>query len=474
VNKLPNLASFEKMMDTFITKFRPENIDRMLRRPLLLRFIARFIDENMREVIEGAAITFTVKMIGAGMMFGFNILVARMLGVEETGIFFLALTVLQICGVFARFGIDNAALKIIAANAELGRWGAVRGVYRKAVVLVSGTSIIVGVLIYTASSFLSSAVFHKPELSNSLKIVSVCVPAVALLLIHSEALKGLKRMLASQSLQSIILPLSALLLVWFTIPYWGSEGAVLAYGCAVSIAVLGGVTMWQRQTWHVRQHQTRFSGLELLHTAKPLAAVAVTGLVIQWFPLLVLGSVGTKADVGVFGAAVKTSSLTSLILLAVNSMTAPKFAALWAKSDLDGLESTAVHSAALVALLATPVLGVLGVFPAQVLSLFGNDFSSGAVGLSILAAGEFVNSATGSVGYLLIMTGHGKDLWISISIAAVLCIVLSFLIVTGHGVIGASLAVAVPLACQNLLASFFAYRKIGVIPCNYRILISKG
>ncbi|WP_169709453.1 lipopolysaccharide biosynthesis protein [Deferrisoma camini] len=125
-------------------------------------------------------------------------------------------------------------------------------------------------------------------------------------------------------------------------------------------------------------------------------------------------ALGTKAEVGVFGAALRTATLTSLLLVAVNSMTAPKFAALWAKGDLQGLEKTAVKSAVLVSLSAAPILSILAFFPEQVLGLFGKDFASGAVALTILAAGQFVNAATGSVGYLLMMTGHGKWLWVSV------------------------------------------------------------
>jgi len=422
-------------------------------------------------VVAGAAVTFTVKVLGAGLMFIFNVVVARLLGVEETGAFFLSMTVLQVGGVLGLWGLENATLKFVAANAELGKWGKVRGVYKRAVFLAGVLSLGIGAGVFVGAPFLAQIVFQKPELKAALRAAAMGIPAVALLWIHSEALKGLKRMLASQSLQSLILPLGALVTIPFAARWWGAVGAVGVYAVATYAAGVGGYWLWRRHTAHTNSSIAVFSARELAETAKPLGAVAATSLVIQWLPLLVLGAVGTKAEVGVFGAALRTATLTSLLLVAVNSMTAPKFAALWAKGDLLGLEKTAVKSAVLVALSAAPILSILAFFPEQVLGLFGKDFASGAVALTILAAGQFVNAATGSVGYLLMMTGNGKWLWVSVVLAAVTCAGLATLIPLWDSVVAAAVAVSVPLAIQNLLASVFAFVRIGVVPCNYRVLL---
>ncbi|SMC26476.1 Membrane protein involved in the export of O-antigen and teichoic acid [Desulfacinum hydrothermale DSM 13146] len=436
-------------------------------------WVARRLDEHMREVIAGAAVTFTVKVVGSALMFAFNVVVARLLGAEQTGLFFLALTVLQVCAVLGLWGLDNATLKFVAANAELGEWGRVLGVYRKAVIFTAGLAVPLGFAVFVAAPVLACSVFQKPELTGALRAAAVGVPAVALLWIHSEALKGLKRMLASQSLQSLILPITALLTVPVAARWWGATGAVAVYAVAAYAAVVGGYGFWRRHTAHSRAAAAAFPGRNLVDTAKPLGAVAATNLVIQWLPLLVLGAVGTKADVGVFGAALRTAMLTSLLLVAVNSMTAPKFAALWAKGDLPALEQTAVKSAALVALAAAPILSVLAFFPKHVLGLFGQGFASGSVALTILAAGQFVNAATGSVGCLLMMTGNGKWLWVSVVLGAMTCVGLSSVIPVWNSVIAAAIAVAVPLAMQNIAASVFSFWRIRVAPCNYRALFSK-
>ncbi|MCW8816038.1 MAG: hypothetical protein OQK59_08655, partial [Chlorobium sp.] len=50
------------------------------------------IDVHMLEVINGAAVALVLKVLGAGLTFLFNLVLARTLGAEGAGLYFLALT----------------------------------------------------------------------------------------------------------------------------------------------------------------------------------------------------------------------------------------------------------------------------------------------------------------------------------------------------------------------------------------------
>lgn len=58
--------------------------------------------------------------------------------------------------------------------------------------------------------------------------------------------------------------------------------------------------------------------------------------------------------------------------------------------------------------LAVPVLAFMVFFPEFLMGLFGEEYKVAAPLLQILAIGQFINVITGSVGYLLNMTGHEK------------------------------------------------------------------
>ncbi|GEQ99772.1 polysaccharide biosynthesis related protein [Iodidimonas gelatinilytica] len=437
----------------------------------LKRWVVRQSDEHLSEVLSGAAVTFGVKIAGVGLMFLFNILVARLLGVADTGLFFLALTVLQVGATVTLWGLDKATLRYVAGFVANERWSDVRAVLSRAVILALSISVFLAVLVFFSAPFLAIRIFHEPALEVSLRIVAIALPVLAILPIFVEGLKGLKKIFASQILQGAILPVFALLGLFLLAEEYGASGAVMAYGLSALMALLLGWGLWH---WQLSRRDaggdTHFSYSQLLRSAGPLGGISVLHLLMQWVPLLALGAFGTSAEVGLFGVAVRTAALTSLLLVAVNSIAAPKFAALWAKGDYDALQKLAVKSTALITLLAAPILLCFILFPSFVLGLFGGDFKDGATALSILAAGQFVNAATGSVGFLLIMTGHERQLWKSVALAAFSSLLMSGLIMGGAGLVMAALAVAVPLALQNILSSFYVMRYLHIMPCNYSLL----
>jgi O-antigen/teichoic acid export membrane protein len=77
--------------------------------------------------------------------------------------------------------------------------------------------------------------------------------------------------------------------------------------------------------------------------------------------------------------------------------------------------------------------------------------------------GQFINAATGAVGYLLIMTGHEKIMRNITVATSVLKIALFILLIPVFGFVGAALAVAISDSARNLLAFFMVYRKLNII-----------
>jgi O-antigen/teichoic acid export membrane protein len=120
--------------------------------------------------------------------------------------------------------------------------------------------------------------------------------------------------------------------------------------------------------------------------------------------------------------------------------------------------------------LASPILLLFVLFPAKVLALFGAKFAGGAPVLAILAIGQFVNVATGSVGWILIMCGYERLMRNIIIVCATATVALNFLLIPLYGVVGAALATATTLALQMLVAAALVWRKLGLVtlPVWYR------
>jgi O-antigen/teichoic acid export membrane protein len=98
------------------------------------------------------------------------------------------------------------------------------------------------------------------------------------------------------------------------------------------------------------------------------------------------------------------------------------------------------------------------------MQLFGKEFTAAAPLLVALSLGQLVNVATGSVGFLLLMSGHEKTMKYITIVSGVISITLLVTLSQWYGVLGAAWAMAIGLAIQNLAALYFVKRHLGFFP----------
>ncbi len=425
-------------------------------------FLKDALDHHMLEVISGASTAFVLKAVGTGLAFLFNVVLARKLGVEGAGLYFLAFTVISIAGVLSCAGLDNALLRFVASSAAAGDWTAVKGACRKGLIISAAASVASAVLVFSASPWIAKEVFSKPELAGVLRWMSLAIFPMSMLVIYSEMLKGLKLIMKSHLVQGVLVWLFSLTGILFLSGIWGVYGAVWAFIAASFATAVIAIILWRRAAPQLKGIKGNFRLNKLLDSSVPLFLVSAMYLVIQWTSTFALGIWGTKAEVGVFSVAFRTAMLISFVLIAVNSIAAPKFAALYSLGDMDALGKTARNSARLLTLMAAPVLALFIIFPSRIMGVFGEDFRQGGMILAILAAGQFVNVSTGSVGYLLMMSGNERILRNNVAFAAAVNVALNALLVPRYGILGAAAATALSVSLLNITASYLVYKKINI------------
>ena len=100
----------------------------------------------------------------------------------------------------------------------------------------------------------------------------------------------------------------------------------------------------------------------------------------------------------------------------------------------------------------------------DVLRVFGSEFSGGGAALLLLAAGQLINIATGSVGFVLIMVGRtGWDLVVYAASLA-LNLGLAFWLCPRYGMEGAAVANAVTFALSKWARLALVKRFVGIQP----------
>ncbi|WP_036859759.1 oligosaccharide flippase family protein [Porticoccus hydrocarbonoclasticus] len=426
--------------------------------------LKRWIEDNphFREVLFGSSLGLFVKVLTAILAFLMNIVIARKLGPAEAGLFFLGFTLVVLLASVGRMGLDNSVMRFVARARVAGDTVKLHGLYRKALLWGGGLCLLFMLVLLASNQLLVNFVFEQPGFGAVLPIMVMALPLVGLYTLHVFALLGLKKIIAGVMVLTGIVPLTMLAgLLIFPVTRAQEVAWVYLVGCALALVI--GVFFWHRAVPGKEQgvKLPAFPSDLLYASCMPLWGVVILGQVIQWSSQLLMGVWGSVEDVALFAVAQRTAMLIGFALFAVNASAGPKFAALYSQGNMVGLERIALWSVRLILLVAVPSLIFMMVFPQWLMGLFGPQFRAASTALMILAVGQFIGTAVGSVGSLLSMTGHERQLRWNVFIGAVLGVGLGVLLIPGYGLIGAAIATSVAVASKNLLCVYQVNQLLG-------------
>lgn len=406
-----------------------------------------------RDLLVSSAFAFAVRVLGAISGFVATFFVARYLGAAESGYYFLAFSVVVVFSAFSRVGLDNTVLRFTGGSPEL----AVNTIL-KAALLVLFASSLSAVILYFGASFFSVTLFSKPDLAPVLQYMAFGVVGLSLLTIFAMALQGLRRVSASIFVLNIAVNLLLILSLFVFSDLSAAELAGVYALSSIAVAVVGcGFFYLNRPS----TSKSAISWRDLFTSCGPLWIVVIMSQMVQWSGQFMAGAYVSSEALAQLAVAQRTAMLSSFILIAVNLVVAPRFASLYRNNDMLALEHLALKSVKLIGIFALPIIGGMLVFPTFLMSLFGAEFAEGAVLLQILAVGQFINAITGSVGFLLMMSGHERDMRNVTLVSGTSALLLAWLLTIQFGIVGAAVGTAIAVATQNLLAVYFVKKRLG-------------
>ncbi|WP_158250017.1 oligosaccharide flippase family protein [Zhongshania marina] len=406
-----------------------------------------------RDLLLSSAFAFVIRVFGAISGFAATFFIARHLGASESGYYFLAFSIVTVISAFSNAGLENTVLRFTGSAPDL----AVNTVL-KSLLLILALSSFSALVLYFGAPYFSAVFFSKPELAPVLKFMSLGVIGLSTLTISAMALQGLRRVSASIFVLNIAVNLLLILSLYVFVEMSAAE---LAKTYAVSSFVVGAVGFGLFYVFRPRIAKLAISWRELFASCGPLWIVVIMSQMVQWSGQFMAGAYVSSEALAQLAVAQRTAMLSSFILIAVNLVVAPRFAKLYRDNDMAQLERLAIKSVKLISLFALPVIGVMLVFPSFLMSLFGSEFKEGAALLQILAVGQFINAMTGSVGFLLMMSGHERDMRNVTLISGSLALLLTWFLTAQFNIVGAAIGTAIAVATQNLLAVYFVKKRLG-------------
>lgn len=402
-------------------------------------------------------------MIGRGVRYGFNIVIARGLGMEALGVFAFGMVIMKGGGVFARVGLDNAAKKYIPIYRNDGDPARVSGT----VLLCLGTPFVVGAVIagilYLWQDLIEKIVgstFHA-----TIPLFILGIPLVAVMMAGVNATYGLKETKYSVYIRDFGQSIAALVLMVIA-AFVISDLSLLVVGYLLSmvVGILLTVIFLRRENALRFDVKPIFEYRKIFAYSMPLTLVASIQYLVSWTDILVLGTFVSSEFVGWYQAAYQTSILLIVVLHSMNSIFQSIVAGLHESGQHERLNRVYTAVTKWVAYLTVLGLGFVLVYNQQLLSIFGTTVQSAQISLVILAIGQTVAAALGPTGSLLMMTGYERLQVVNTTITAVLNLVLNVVLIQSFGIVGAAIATGVSFIILNILRLAEVWFLLGIQP----------
>lgn len=391
---------------------------------------------------------------------------ARLYGAGVVGAFALAQNItVGTGGMLSRTGMDIALMRFVSKyrrSPEIIMY--LRWACQKALVV----SFIVSFLIFVCRKYIGDF-FSSPQLNDALIGTAAAVPFFTLAYIMAGFFKGIRRPAEAILLENGMVSLVAGLIVLLCHYGFEIQGIYMvgwAYAGAAWIVMLygaGRLLKWFKQeSWEGEQNEPNVSKREFMDSSNNFFALNLTNYLQNRFDIVVAGFLLGSRELGLYRGAQQMGTLIKFILIVINAVFPPRFASLHHEGKFHALQKLARQSSLIGIVIALPFLLMCLIFPEWILGLLGKEFPEAAPLLRIIATAQMINVASGSVGFLLNMTGHER-LTRNIAVTnSILGIGLYLLLIPTLGALGAAISLSLVLVLQNLVALVYVWKRLGI------------
>jgi O-antigen/teichoic acid export membrane protein len=422
-------------------------------------------DRNCAVLARGAIGSFVVKILGAGIAFGLHILLARLLGVTQYGIYIYALTWVNILVIASLLGLNTSLLRFIAAYKAQERWGLLKGVVHRSTQFVVIFSLLIsgigGIVVWSLRNRIGQ------DQAVTFGVALILLPVLVLVRLREASLRALKRVVQSELPIRIIRPLllaAVLSGLYFYLrqPLQATQAMAINLIAVFAALVMGTVWLVKQLPEQVRDAQPIYAHREWLKVSLPLLLIAGMHLILKQTDIIMLGAIRGSGEAGIYSVASRISDLVVFGLMAINTILAPMISELYStgkNKELQRIVTLAARAIFVFTLMFSIILAVFGKFA---LSLFGAEFAVTYVPLLILLCGQIVNALAGSVGFVMTMTGHQNQAGAIVAVSAAVNTILNALLIPLMGLVGAAISTAFTMALWNITMLVYVQRRLGI------------
>lgn len=413
---------------------------------------------DRRSAVLDLALSMAARGVGAPLAMGANVLIGRLLGPEQYGVYVTLLSVGLFAGGLAAFGLGPVITREVAATES---HGAVRHEYmpylRWALRIATMTTAVAILLVVVWISFGTG--IPASAIGGRVAVVAL-IPAYVLSTIATGLLAGMGRVAQSQAVQNFWK--NALLLLGTAALLWASIRSatyvlwlqVFAYLLALApglASVSNGPSLRSRHSAEPTQSATEDRNRVLTRAARNFFGVSMALLLMGRLDVIIVNALAGSTEAGFFGAAARMAQFAALAGYVWIAWLQPRMSLHFRGHDHRALRrAIRIGFAGTVGM--TGVLAVLGwLYAPMLVGLMGTEFEPAVAPFRLLLLGYVAWAASVPFNALLAMTGRESSLSRTMWMQTGLTLLLSVPLVHGFGALGGAWAWAGGLTAGSVI-----------------------
>jgi O-antigen/teichoic acid export membrane protein len=434
-------------------------------------------------VARGGVVTLAGYVSSSLLGFVLVVIISRGLGAEGAGMFFEAVALFMILTSVTALGADTGLLRAVAWQRTRERTVDIRRTLAVALGPVLLISTLLAVVAFALAPQLVEVFMRgarQPEAVAFLRVLLPVLPLAAASAVALAATRGFSTVLPFVVVEQVGKPFARPLLILVAIAAGlGSTAVAIAWAVPAAAGFMVALWLLAGRLRRAERDQPRLAGRgraagsprtygalagEFWRFSAPRGTAAIFQITVVWLDVLLVGSLRSTREAGIYAAASRFITAGTFALQAVRLVIAPQFSEMLACREHDRVET--VHQVATWWVMAAswPLYLTLATFAPFLLGIFGHEYVAGATALSILAVAMLVNLGTGNAQSVLLMAGKSSWNLLNMAASVTLNVILNLLLIPRFGIAGAAAAWAVSIWVDNLATVIEVRLLLGIRP----------
>lgn len=444
------------------------------------------MDENESEVNNGlrfiaktSVIVFIGIVLSKILGYVYRIIIARLFGPEEYGLFSLALMVLGWFSAFAALGLTEGVTRYSSVYQVNGRKDKLAYLLKFMSSMIILTTLFAAIVLFASSDFISTQIFHDIDLSFYLKIFAFLIPIgvfnhLFLGFIRSHGLVGWYSFILN-ILQNVVKVAFLILLI----PLGSQSTALVAsYFLGIFSMLLVSYSVCKYKFPDIfyknfpKEKEKQKIRSEVISYSWPLLLYGIVVNIFFWIDSFAIGYFENPGAVGIYNAAVPIAMLMGIAPELFMAIFLPLITKEYSKKNKKVIEELSKQVTKWIFLINLPILVMIILFPGALINiLFGAEYLGAENSLRVLGIGTLIFSLNTVAHNLISMTGKSKVILYNFLFASIANIILNFILVPKLGLLGAAISTTLIYAGLYVTFSIEVKRNVGIIPLRRKMLL---